>query len=55
MTTIFDEHRKEYERLLKECQEKGHKAGWVFYKMKEKYGEEIAKAVCEYGDVYEEW
>ena len=59
MTVIFDEHRKEYERLLQECKQMGHKPGrncdWVYYQMKEKYGEEIAKKVCEYDDVYEEW
>ena len=55
MTAIFDEHRKEYERLLQECREKGHKAGWVYYQMVKKYGGEIAKKVCEYDNVYEEW
>jgi len=52
---IFDERRKEYERLLKECKDKGYKSGWVYYKMIEKYGEEIAKEICEVDDEYEEW
>ena len=55
MTAIFDEHRKEYERLLKECRDRGHKPGWVYYRMKEKYGKEIAGKVCERDDVYEDW
>jgi len=55
MKPIFDEHRKEYERLLKECKDRGYKSGWVYHKMLDKYGKEIADKICEYNDVYEEW
>lgn len=52
---IFDNHRKEYERLLEEAKVRGYKTGWVYYQMKEQFGEEIAKQICEKNDEYEEW
>lgn len=32
----------EFEKLCKEADEKDYKPGWVFYRLKEKYGESIA-------------
>jgi hypothetical protein len=35
----------EYEKLLKIAEEKDYKKGWVYYQLKEKYGEEITNEV----------
>lgn len=35
----------EYEKLRKLAEDKDYKPGWVFYKLKEKYGQEIASKV----------
>ena len=53
--TITAEHRTAYEELLKECAKYGYKSGWVYYQMKDMFGEEIAKTVCKFNDEYEEW
>ena len=52
---ITQEQSDEYERLLKVCKDKNYKSGWVYYRMVEKYGKEIADKICEFGDEYEEW
>ncbi|HUV82879.1 MAG TPA: hypothetical protein VMW53_07390 [archaeon] len=45
----------EYEKLLEEAEEKGYEHGWIWHKLNEKYGEEIANQVYESDDEYEEW
>jgi hypothetical protein len=37
----------EYLRLKAVVEKKGYKPYWIFYRMKEKFGEEIAKQFCE--------
>ena len=37
----------DYESLTRRQEELGYKHGWVYYKLKEKYGEEIANEVYE--------
>ena len=43
----------EYEKLLKIQEEQDFKKGWVFYRMKEKYGQEIADYYCNNSKDYE--
>ena len=52
---ITQEQSDEYDRLLKICKDNNYKSGWVYYRMSDRYGEEIAKRVCEFDDEYEEW
>lgn len=37
----------EYERLLKIAEEKNYKRGWVYYKLKEKFGARVASQIYE--------
>ena len=50
---ILTDAYNDYEKLLKEAEEKDYKTGWVFYRLKEKYGEKIANEV--YGDNRGDW
>lgn len=36
----------DYERFRAIADEQGYKFGWIWYKMKEKYGEEISRRIC---------
>lgn len=37
-----------YEELLNECEENDYKHGWIYYRLKEEFGEETARMV--YGE-----
>ena len=36
----------EYEKLLNIAEEKDYKHGWIFFKLKDKFGEPVAIRVC---------
>lgn len=39
----------DFEKLRKEAEEKDYKPGWVFFKLRDKYGLEIANTVFQDG------
>ena len=43
---ITQEHRNCYTNLMNTANAHGYKRGWVYYRLKDYFGEEVAKELC---------